>query len=243
MLRKIVLAVTAMVVLAGATAIFAQEEQVGAKEQQMRRGQARRLEQDRPIDRPGRRGMGPMSQERGALAEGLDRWLGELTKAYRLKDNERVGQLLRRMNQARQKVQQRGEQSGPSEKGFRNGQGAGKGRMQKGKAGQAGLRAGRMERFVPPMGGRGPAARPRRGGGQRMGRRQGGAKGRLGRGMGGGGRIQAGAMGRGGQGFRHGERRMLRLREHAGERFGGMGRRQGGRDNRRGFMSPKGLYW
>jgi hypothetical protein len=247
MFRKIILAVVVLAVLVSVGLVFAQEEAVVGKERQMRRGQARRLEQDRPVDRPGRRGMGPMAQERGALAAGLDRWLGELTEAYRLKDDERMGQLLRRMNQVRQKVQQRGQRFGPGEKGFREGQG----RMRRGKAAQGGPRATRMERFVPPMGGRDSAARPRRGGGGKMmGRRQGGAIGRAGRGMGGGGRSQAGAMGRlergmgrGGQGFGQGERRMLRLREHADERFHGMDRRRAGRDIRRGFMPPKGPRW
>jgi hypothetical protein len=233
MFKKIILAIMVFAVLVSVGLVFAQEEETDGRERQMGRGQGRRLEQDGPLDRPVRRGSGPMNRRQGALATGLDRWLGELTEAYRMKDHEKMGQLLRRMNQARQKVQQRGEQYGPSEKGFRKGRGSGQGRMRRGKTGQAGLRAGRMERFAPPMRGRGPAGRPRRvDSGQRMGRRQAGTMGRPGRGM-----------GRGGQGFGQRDRRMLRLRERAGERFGGMGRRQGGRNNRRGFIPPKGLCW
>jgi len=80
-----------------------------------------------------------------------------------------------------------------------------------------------------------------------MARRQVGAIDGTGRGMGIGGRRQAGAMGRpgrgmgrGDQGFGQHDRRMLRLREHADERFYGMGRRQGGRVNRRGFEPDRG---
>ena len=211
MFKKIILAIMVLTFLASAGLVFSQEEDADGKERQMRRGQTRRLEQDRPVARPSWRGVGPIKQRRVALASGLDRWLVELTEAYRLKDDERMGQLLRRMNRARQKTRQRGQRFGLGEKGFREGEG----RMRRGKAGQAGPRAGRMERFVPPMRGRSPAGRPRRDGGdQRMGRRQGGAIGGPRRGM-----------GRGGQGLRQG-RRMLRFREHTGEYFGDIGRRR-----------------
>ena len=214
MLKKIFLAIIVLALLASVGMVFAQEEDAGGNGRQMRRGQARRVEQDSPAD-TGRKGVGPMKQRQGALAAGLDRWLGELTEAYRLKDEERMGQLLRRMNQARQKVQQRRQQSDRVERDFRRDQGTGRGRMRIGKAGQAGPRVGRIERFIPPMRGRDPVGRPRhRGGIQRLGRRHGGAIGRPWRGM-----------CRGGQGFRQGERRMSRFREHTGEYFGEIGRR------------------
>lgn len=211
MFKKIILAIMVLTFLASAGLVFSQEEDADGKERQMRRGQARRLEQDRPVARPSWRGVGPIKQRRVALASGLDRWLVELTEAYRLKDDERMEQLLRRMNQARQEMRQRGQRFGPGEKGFREGEGA---RMRRGKSGQAGPRVDRMERLAPPMRGRSPARRPRRdGGGQRMGRRQGVAIGGLGRGM-----------YRGGQGLRR-VRRMLRFREQTGEYFGDIGRR------------------
>lgn len=227
MFKKIILSVFILALLVSVGLVFAQEEEEVGEGRQLRRGQARRLEQDRFAGRPGKKGVGPMVREQGALVAGLDRWLEELTEAYRLKDDERMGQLLRRMNQARQKVQDRGG---------RFGQGLGQGMMRGSRLGRVGPRAGRMERFVPPMRGRGigPAARPRRGGGQGMGRRQG-------RGIGGAG----GGLNRGvrGQGLGQRGRRMLRLREHAEDRFGDMGRRQGGRGIGRGSMAPKGPNW
>ena len=210
MFRKIILTLMILAVFVSVELVFAQEEEVGAERQQMRRGQERQFEQDRPVKRSGR-GVGQMRQKQRILAAYLDRWLGGLTRAYHERDHEKMGQLLRRINQARQKVQQRGQQFVLGEKGFRKGRGAGQGGMRRGKVGRKGLRADRMERFSLPMGERGPLGKGRRGvgrGGQGRRRNQAGAMGRRSRGMGGGG-----------QRLGHRARRMYKLREHVGQRL------------------------
>jgi hypothetical protein len=74
-----------------------------------------------------------------------------------------MGQLLRKMNQARQQLRQRRPQSGPLEKGPRKGQAMRQGRMRRGKAPMANVGPNRGRGFSPSMRGKGLRRGPGRG--------------------------------------------------------------------------------
>jgi len=100
MLKKAMLGILAVALLAGAGNLFAQgrkaRPEAGQKQKQAQKGQAKQ------------KGLRPRQQ-------GFDKWLTALTKAYQENDSEKMGQLLRNMNQRRRKQKaQKGEGQGRS---------------------------------------------------------------------------------------------------------------------------------
>lgn len=198
MLKKIIFGVMVVALLAGSEDLLARERSVetGAKQKQVRRprGQAGQKQQGL---RPG--GKQPGQQE-------FDRYFNALTKAYRENDRAKMGQMLRKINQFRQKRQRAKVVPGRRVRDLPERGGAGKGRPGRFRRDFSKNRPGFWH---GAMGGRG---RGLRGGGWGRGGRGfrhrgiGGGRGRgfRGRGMGGGrGRnMRGGGMGRRGQGFR-----------------------------------------
>ena len=91
MLKKMMLSVVAVALLAGAGSSLAQEGYGNPEEMRIRKG------------RHNRQGLRPGQQ-------GRDRWLAALTNAYRENDREKMGELLRNMNHRRR--EQRGKAEG-----------------------------------------------------------------------------------------------------------------------------------
>ena len=86
MLRKTVMYLTAVVLLAGGEKLLAKESQ----------GQGRSSQRPRQVEKQDRGGrqLGPQQ---------FDRWLGALMTAYQENDSEKMGQLLRKMKRARER--------------------------------------------------------------------------------------------------------------------------------------------
>ncbi len=102
MLKKAMLGILAVALLAGTESLFAQgrkaRPKAGQKQKQAQKGQAKQ------------KGLRPGQQ-------GFDKWLTALTKAYRENDSEKMGQLLRNMNQRgrRQRAQKGQGEVGPGQ--------------------------------------------------------------------------------------------------------------------------------
>ena len=93
MLKRSVLGVVVLALLAGTGILIAQEDEDTPKAEQKQESCAKQK-------RPGfRRG-----QER-PIEERFNKWFNSLTKAYEENDREKMGQLLKKMEQRRQKQQ------------------------------------------------------------------------------------------------------------------------------------------
>jgi len=103
MLKKIMLGIAAVVLLAGVVILTIQEQANAAAARERRTAGSR--DQDRQGDP-------------GAMRGGLEPWLDELTKAYEQNDREKMGQLIEEMKQRRQRFQRdmgRPDRGGPPE--------------------------------------------------------------------------------------------------------------------------------
>ena len=199
MLKKIILGIVALLLLVGAENLLAMEKKdkpkAKQKQEQVQKGRKKQTSKAKTEAKKARAKKAKaaavarkrMEAMRGKpqqlrpgqvrpMQEGSGRLLGELTKAYRENDREKMGQLLRKMHQIRKRLQQKNDVTAKGERGFRGRPGPG---MQPPKG---------VGRPRPPMSGRG------------MGRR---GQGFQGRGMGGWGRgFQGRGMGGPGRGFR-----------------------------------------
>jgi len=131
MSKMVMLGIVAVILLVGAENLIAQEERDRPEAEQEQKGQVEQLRRPRAGEEAGRARMGGMQQRRRLMAvrevepervralqqtpqrlgqdrpiqEGAGRLLDELTKAYRENDMEKMGQLIRKMHQFRQRVQ------------------------------------------------------------------------------------------------------------------------------------------
>ena len=105
MLKKAMLGILAVALLAGTENLFAQ----GRKGRPTARQKQKQVEEGRQQ----RKGLRPRQQQ-------FDKWLTALTKAYRENDSEKMGQLLRNMNQRRQKRQKETDAPGKRGQHFRH---------------------------------------------------------------------------------------------------------------------------
>ena len=131
MSKKIMLGIVAVILLVGAEHLIAQERKGRPKAEPKQKGQVEQLRRQRAGEEAGRGRVEGMQQRRRLRAvreaepervkalqqkaqrpgqdrpmqEGSGRLLDELTKAYRENDREKMGQLIRKMNQLRQKMQ------------------------------------------------------------------------------------------------------------------------------------------
>ena len=123
MKKIIILVIAAAVLLMGAKALIAQKEgkprqkqkemlraerkekvREEARDQEREQGEDREVVRDRPEGAPeGPQPPAPLPQR--PAVQMFDRCLDELTKAYQENDRERMGQLIKRMHQFRQKLQ------------------------------------------------------------------------------------------------------------------------------------------
>ena len=117
MLKKTMLGIVAVILLVGADNLLAMEKEDSPKEKQMlmqktRRQAAERAERaEREV---GRRRGGMRQRDQGLqqprqnqpAQQMASKWLDELTKAYKENDREKIGQLIRKMHQLRQRVRQ-----------------------------------------------------------------------------------------------------------------------------------------
>ena len=152
MLKKIMLGIVAVIVLAGVGNLAAKEdlEKSGGKQ----KGRAKKLQQQGMEQRY--KGLRPGQQM-------FNRWFNALIKAHREDDRETMGQLLRKMNQFRQRMQKGRDALGERMRTFRGWHGAVRGQAGRfhddsGKWGRRFLRGGmgRWGRRFPcrSMGGR-----------------------------------------------------------------------------------------
>jgi hypothetical protein len=125
MLKKIMLSLAIVVLLTGAENLFAQEKrgESGAKEKDQVNTQKRDIEarwrhMDGLRQRPQRqRGIYP--GQRRAKRQQFNRLFNELTKAYRGNNRQKMGQILRKINQLRGQQPTRRGASGRAGQGFR----------------------------------------------------------------------------------------------------------------------------
>ena len=214
MLKKIILGIVALLLLVGAENLLAMEKKDRPKAEQEQKGPVEQLRRQRAGEEAGRRDVEGMQQRRRQRAvseaepervkalqqkpqqlrpgqvrpmqEGSGRLLDELTKAYRENDREKMGQLIRKMHQLRQKVRKAMGVPGEAGRDFR-----GRPRLDVPPSEE-------VVRPMPPVRGMGDWGRGFQGRG--MGRR---GQGFQGRGMGGWGRgFQGRGMGGPGRGFR-----------------------------------------
>ncbi len=134
MLKKTMLGIVALILLVGAENLLAQERRGRPKAEQEQKGPVEQLRRQRAGEEAGRRDVEGMQQRRRQrvvrkakpervkalqqkpqqlrpgqvrpMQEGSGRLLDELTKAYRENDREKMGQLIRKMHQLRQRVRQ-----------------------------------------------------------------------------------------------------------------------------------------
>ena len=116
MLKKIMLGIVVLALLAGAENLLAMEKEDNPKEKRMLMQKARRkaAEHAEVVEREvGRHRKGMRQEDQGLqprqnrpAQQMAGRWLDELTKAYRENDREKMGQLIRKMHQLRQRVRQ-----------------------------------------------------------------------------------------------------------------------------------------
>jgi len=103
MLKKAMLAILAAALLVGTANLFAQG----------RKGRPKGGQKQVQEDQQKQKGLRPGQQQ-------FDEWLAALTKAYRENDGEKMGQLLRNMNQRRQKRQKETDAPGKRGQHFRH---------------------------------------------------------------------------------------------------------------------------
>lgn len=144
MLKRIVLSIIVVVLLIGVVNLIAQEQsspKPRPEQGQVRQGRQRQNAQAEQLHRQrgaGEAGRGPAwatddatqpSYHRQNRAGGpqFGRWFDKLAKAYRENDNEKVGQLIRKMHRLRQRRQQTQAQ-GQYTEDYRSRAGMGKGR-------------------------------------------------------------------------------------------------------------------
>ncbi|MHC4394585.1 MAG: hypothetical protein ACYS1A_02925 [Planctomycetota bacterium] len=103
MLKKIILSVMMTVLLAGSESIFAKENNVEAGTRQEQRTKAVKKAGPKRVSgaRQGWQGSRPGGKRPGQ--QEFDRYFNTLIKAYRENNREKMGQMLRKMNQFRQK--------------------------------------------------------------------------------------------------------------------------------------------
>lgn len=128
MLRKCVVILVMGILLAEATYVFAEDEAACTKGQQKKqRVQAQRGKQgQRPLREGAQQRRNPM-QQRGGMRRGANqqissRWLNALIEAHQSGDQQRIGQLLKRMKQASMKQDSSRQQNRRGFKGGRQGQ-------------------------------------------------------------------------------------------------------------------------
>ena len=150
MLKKIALAIVAMALLLGTENLIAHEGKGKPKEKQKhmqkQKAQAKQFHKQQPGKKAGRKctegeifeQQGPVfgqMHNRPMMGKRFDKWFNQLTKAYHENDREKMGQLLRKMRQLRQRRRAERDALGehrryfPSEPGFGRGRGGiGRGR-------------------------------------------------------------------------------------------------------------------
>jgi len=116
--KKIVLTIVAMVILLGTENLIAQEREGKPKEKQKhmqkQKAQAKQFHKQQPGRKAGRKWVeGRIIEQRGPgagqmynrpmMGKRFDKWFNQLTKAYHENDREKMGQLLRKMRQLRQR--------------------------------------------------------------------------------------------------------------------------------------------
>jgi len=176
MLKKIALAIVAMALLLGTENLIAQEREGKPKEKQKcmqkQKTQAKQFHKQQPGKKAGRKWVeGGIVEQRGPgfgqmhnrpmMGKRFDKWFNQLTKAYHENDREKMGQLLRKMRQLRQRRREERDTLGGHRRDFLSRPGIGRGR--------GGIGRGRPRRF------RGDSGRcgrdfPHRGGMMRWGR-------------------------------------------------------------------------
>ncbi len=165
MLKKIVLSIVAMALLLGIESLIAQERKGKPEEKQKQKAQAKQLHEQQLCKKAGRKReegeiieqrppvFGPM-QNWPIIRERFNIWFNKLTKAYHENDREKIGQLLRRMQQFRQRLRKGRGALGEHRRDFLIRPGIGRG--------QAGTGRGRPWQFRGDLG-RWGRAFPRRG--------------------------------------------------------------------------------
>lgn len=115
MSKKILLGIVVVILLVGADNLLAMEKEDRPKEKQMQKTRRQAAERAERSEREvGRRREGIRQRDQGLqqfrqnqpVQQMAGRWLDELTKAYQENDREKMGQLIRKMHQLRQRVRQ-----------------------------------------------------------------------------------------------------------------------------------------
>jgi hypothetical protein len=105
MLKKITLIAAVAALLIGAEVLAARQDKGGNPQPEQKHTQK-----------------GPKNQKRqGFGPQMFGKWLDALAKAYQKNDMEKMGKLIKKMQQARQKMQKAKETIGPHQRGFREG--------------------------------------------------------------------------------------------------------------------------
>ncbi len=231
------LGIVAVILLVGVENLIAQEEKGCPIAEQKQKGQVEQLRRQRALEKPGRGRVEGMQQRRWPRAvrevepervralqqkaqrprqdrliqDGAGRLLDELTKAYRENDREKMGQLIRKMNQLRQKMQKARVALGERMRDFRGRPEAARPSAKKERPERRKAAPKDTDRPGPPM--------LRRGMGRRGQGMQGKGMSRWGRG------YQRGGIGGWGQGFQgRGMRGLGRGLQGRGRGMGGWGR-------------------
>lgn len=116
MSKKVILGIVAVVLLLGAENLLAKEK---ADKPKARQKQAQKLQQKKK---------GLHQKQARPIQKRFDSWFGQLTKAYRQNDREKMGQLLKKMHQFRERQTKAKDAVGERRQDFRGGAMAGKGR-------------------------------------------------------------------------------------------------------------------
>ena len=144
MSKKVILGIVAAVLLLGAENLLAKgkadkpkaKQKQSQKLQQKKKAQAKQLQKQKAAKKASQKAMKGTQQKQRSLRQKqaqpmqrrFDSWFGQLTRAHRQNDREKMGQLLRKMHQFRQRQTKARDAVGERRQDFRSRGRAGKGR-------------------------------------------------------------------------------------------------------------------